>query len=727
MNLSLSNGSWLWLLPALAVAAALAVWAYRFAVPALAPLWRRGLALARVAAFFVLLFLIARPLLSLAERGAARTVVLLEDVSLSMELPAASGTRREEAARAVEDLERRLGGRATVRRWQFAGRSALVDAKDTPDSTQALVPAATDLGGALAEIGKLPELVAVVVVSDGVVNRGGDPVQAARRIGRPVSAVVVGEAPAWDAAIEEVAVSPLARLGEESAMEVRLSHSGESARRARLEVSDGTTVLVTRSITLPAAGEEIVERLSFTPRRLGLSHYRLRLDAGAGEPITGNNQRAAVQRVLPDRQRVLVLASSLQWDFAWVRRAINADSAFAADYALAGRDGFRAAHARRTAGAEVEVYPLERYEVVVLQGVSPEELPAGVEEKLAAYARNGGSLVLWGGPGGAGASLGAWLERPLGRAAGLQAGKARVPAEVKPEIPSGEATHDLVRLDDDTERNQRYFASLPPLTRAVPIARQPGDRVLVTGGQGEPLLLVLRRAGRGQVLVVNGAGLWRWGMSGIEPLAPERYRRFWAQALRHLSEPLQTEPLRVAAERPLVGRGEPVRITASLQDASFRPVAGATVSARVEQIEDERGRAPARPLERDEALTEVAEGSYGASLDALPPGRYRLEARARHRATGESRAQAEFVVDAWTPEALAVRPDRASLARMAAASGGVTVESGGLDEIAGELGEVVSRPARWRELRLWEAPLAYLLLLGLLAGEWWHRRRRGLP
>jgi hypothetical protein len=728
VSFSLAGGSWPWLVPALVVVLALGVWAYRFAVPALAPAFRRSLALLRAVALLALLLLLARPLLSLADRASSRTVVLLEDVSLSMDLPGrTAASRREESARALDELQRRLGGRASVRRWQFAGRVAEANANAASDSSRSLVPAATDLGGALAEVGRLADLVAVVVVSDGVVNRGGDPVQAARRIGRPVSAVVVGEAPPWDTAIEEVAIAPLARLGEPSALEVRLSHNGESGRRARLELSDGATVLVSRSISLPAGGEEVVERLSFTPRRLGLSQYRVRLDAGADETITDNNQRAAVQRVLPDRQRVLVVAPTLQWDFTWLQRALAADSAFAADFALSGRDGFRAPQARSAAGSPVDVEPFERYVVIVLQGLAPERLPPGAEEKLASYVRGGGSLVLWGGPGGEGATLGEWLDSPLGRTLGLQSGRSRSPSEVKPELPSGEIAHDLVRLDDDVERNRRYFASLPPLTRVFPIAQRPGDRAFLTGAQGEVLLVALRRAGRGQALVINGAGLWRWGTSGIDPLAPTRYRRFWAQALRLLSEPLQTEPLRVAAERPLVARGEPVRVTASLQDRTFQPVSGASVSARVEQVEDAQGRVPSRPAEREARLAEAADGSYEAAFDALPPGRYRVAARARHRETGESIAEAEFVVDSWTPEALATRPDGPTLTRMAAASGGEAAESGNLERLAGELGEAVSRPSRWRELRLWEEPIVYLALLGLLAGEWWNRRRRGLP
>src|SRR5215470_4359850 len=96
----------------------------------------------------------------------------------------------------------------------------------------------------------------------------------------------------------------------------------------------------------------------------------------------------------------------------------------------------------------------------------------------------------------------------------------------------------------------------------------------------------MRRVGRGHLLVINGSGLWRWGFSAADEAASPRFERFWGNALRLLSEPTQSEPLRVAADRPLVSRGEPIEVSASLQDARFQPVDGASVTATLERESD---------------------------------------------------------------------------------------------------------------------------------------------
>jgi hypothetical protein len=510
-------------------------------------------------------------------------------------------------------------------------------------------------------------------------------------------------------------------------MEVRLGHSGDAPRRAELVVSDAQGELARQEVVLPGGGTEIITRLEFVPRQIGLSYYRIHLDAGPGETMTDNNLRAVVQQVLPDRQRVLVLARELNWDWSWLKRTLDADSAWTMEYGLLRDGGFEPPPGPAYSGSTVRLSPLDRYAVILAMGLGPGELPAGLDERLAQFARGGGGLVFWGGSSAARSRLSEWYGAPLGRAMGLKATETRVAGQVAPELPAEGQVHDVVRLDEDPEINQTYFAGLPPLNDVSPLATRAGDRVLVNGGGGSAPLLVLRRLGRGQVLIVNGGGLWRWGFSGSDRSAPQRYRRLWANALRALAEPTQTEPLRVTTDRPLLARGQDVGVTASLQDAGFQPVSGAEVEARWVAISGLDGGAAPDIEGTAVSLVDQGDGSYAGSRPPLPPGRYRVQARARQGGRVVADASSEFVVDTWSPEVQSVEPDRSTLERMAQVSDGRVVGSDSVDELARAIVSADARPSSWREYRLWENPLFYLLILGFLSTEWWFRRRRGLP
>jgi hypothetical protein len=228
----------------------------------------------------------------------------------------------------------------------------------------------------------------------------------------------------------------------------------------------------------------------------------------------------------------------------------------------------------------------------------------------------------------------------------------------------------------------------------------------------------VRRIGRGQALLVNGTGIWRWSLAPHDELSAARGERLWRRFARWLAEPVQGEPLRVKPERWLTAGGEATRLFATLQDAQFRPVAGASVSGEV--------RGPGGAVRRVTFAPRAA-GSYVAELSGLAPGRYRADVRATTGGRDAGRASAEFAVDRWSLEAARTDADSAAMAAMAAASGGEAVPAARAAEWARGISPAKLARQSTVSTRLWESPWVFALIVGLLAFEWASRRRRGLP
>src|SRR5207237_4260338 len=137
-GLTLPPHAWAWLVPAALVLAALAAWAYRRIAPSLKGSARSLLTGLRAAVLVLVAFLLARPLLSLAGDAAGKgVVVLLTDVSRSMDLPADSTggahakTRAAEAREASKRVARALAGRYKVVERSFAGTLLPAAASDS--------------------------------------------------------------------------------------------------------------------------------------------------------------------------------------------------------------------------------------------------------------------------------------------------------------------------------------------------------------------------------------------------------------------------------------------------------------------------------------------------------------------------------------------------------------------------------------------------------------------
>ena len=461
----------------------------------------------------------------------------------------------------------------------------------------------------------------------------------------------------------------------------------------------------------PGPGVEAVAEFRATPLKAGLAVWTAGVDSAAREVTTENNARQVAFPVAPGRLGVTLVTGGLNWDFTFLRRALVGDSALQVTTWVREREGWRTLERGRPSAAGPA--DVRGQAVVVLDGLAPSDVGPAFDAALAAFVRDGGGVLAFGGapPG---------IERlrsgRFGGSLGLAFGS--VPASrLGTPLPAAEA-RDLLAWDDDPARGERAWRSAAPLSDLAPIAPSAGDRVIVGSAGGGPPLLFTRHVGRGQVLLVNGSGLWRWSLSGDDDLAAERGRKLWRSLVRWLAEPVQGEALRVRPERWLSGRGEPVRLLATLQDESFRPLAGAEVEG---DVTDQAGRA------RRVAFVPGAAGTYVGTLEDLPPGRYRVSAAARRGGRALGRASSEFAVDRWSLEAARSLPDSATLAAMAAATGGRVTAADQVGRWARTLAIGQLARGRTASLRLWESPWVFAAVVGALSLEWIWRRRRGLP
>lgn len=703
------NAPWPWIALASLALIALGVWAYRFAFPPLPLLVRRLLTALRATALLALAWLLAQPVLERVLPRSDSRVVILVDRSASMGIADSRGgpTRAESASGAARTLAAALRGRVTPDVRSFAATLG-------PDSAARPPADATALGDALASLGDAPverRPDGVVVISDGVVNRGVDPVAAATALGVPVHVLLVGRQALADRAIAEVEASASARVGERTPVRVHVRTDEDRGTPIVVRLIEAGRELARTTVLAPGSGAEAIADFQVAPTRPGLAVWTARLDSLATDAARENDAKQVAIEVTPGRLGVLVLSSGLQWDLTFFRRALLGDSSVSLDTRVREPGGWRALERGRLEPPRPA--DLRGRSVVVLDAVAPVELDPEMESALVAFARGGGGLLLFGGPPPGLLRYGSGrFARDLALA--QETGLPRRAASPAPTPAAAE----LFAWDDDPARGERAWREAAPLSDVLGIRGGAGDRVLIATAGGGPPMLFSRRVGRGPVLLVNGTGVWRWSLAGGDALAGERGRRLWRRIVHWLSEPVQGEPLRVQPERSMSAAGEPIQLIATLQDDAFRPVAGARLSG---EATDERGRS--RPI----ALDPRASGSYTTTLDGLGPGRWQVRVRATKGGRELGRAATEFAVDRWSLEGLGSRPDRATMAAIAAASGGRLAPASDVARWAQSLDTRHLVRRRTSSTRLWESPWIFAVVVAMLGIEWAWRRRRGLP
>jgi hypothetical protein len=713
-RLHLAPGTpWVWLLLATLAIALLGLWAYRFAAPPLPALARRSLALLRIAALALLLWLLAQPVLELPGAGGAHLVVLL-DRSRSMSLPSSPGgePRTAVAARAVEALKRALRGRASVEVLPFSEHLASTAARDSGGSATALGDALEELAGSDA----LKRASAVAVVSDGAINAGRDPAASAQALGLPVHTVRVGGFAGADRAVTAIDVPPESRVGRAEPVRVHLTSDEPSGTPMPVHLQSGTREIAHGTALSPGSGAEAVCELIAVPLESGLAIWTASVDSLAHEPTVANNARSAAIEVAAGRLGVVIVSAGLNWDLTFLRRSLDSDSGLAVTTWTREGDRWRATGPGGKTIAEAASKPsgadLRACAVVALDAIAPLDVSPEFDRSLASFVREGGGLLVLGGPG---AGLMRLRSGALGTDLSLRMSGIGAPRSATP-APTEEAS-ELTAWDDDPVRGREAWRAAAPLADMMPIEAGPGDRVLIGSLGGGPPLMLARHVGRGQALLVNGTGVWRWSLSPTDDLAGERGRRLWRMLTRWLAEPVQGEPLRVRPERWLAASGEPVRLFATLQDSAFRPVAEAKLEGEAALA---GGGMHALSFEPREP------GTYIATLNGLAPGRYRVAVRARLSGRVERSATSEFAVDRWSLEDARAETDSMTLAAVSRASGGVALAAAELSHLPGAVQASLAR-GPLVTARLWESPWVMALIIAALAAEWVWRRRRGLP
>jgi len=703
----------------------------------------------RISAVVLLFLLVLEPVLS---RDRLKTedldVVVLLDRSRSMSIPDSyRGMPRFRVAtefldRAETGLVRLLEDDFTIRTLAFDTEVRAAGAKDLDGATPPWgrmtdIAAAIRAAGirAAEDRGSEAGLAAVVLLSDGADNGGGDPVAAAEALGAPLYAVGFGSRSGETAGRRDLAIlsvdAPETAFAENTVLaEASVRSTGYSLddpgnRKVRVVLEKGGEEVASASAEFTEEGAPVRVPLRFVPGGKGAHTFKVRIAVRGDEAIAENNTRTFTVEVADRRASVLFFDAVMRWEAKFLRDFLARDPAVDLTSVQHSGQG-RLLVKGDTHGADLSRgLPLSadgfaKFDVVVLGDVKAAALTTAQLDLLRKRVEEGGGLLTLGGyrAYGAGGYTGTPLEEALPVFLGGDLGQREEDLRVRI-TPEGRIHPSLSGLGS-------WFAgSDAPTLRGLSLVKRekPGAQVLLEGDGGE-IVLAAHRYGEGRAAAFTGDTSWVWfrdpdlgGKDGLHP-------RFWGQIVRWL---LEKEPemesvgeaLVVFTDRASYRIGETVRIRARVRDPEGRPVADATLTAAMV------AEGNSRPLEL--MPVKRVPGHYEARVRASAPGSYFVTAKARRSGAELGRAEATFIIEDASVEMDRVDLDNALLSAVARASGGryyhapPTAEAVARD-IRGALVGMTER----EELSLSNTPLFFLLFTALLTIEWYLRRRRNL-
>ncbi|HEX6997395.1 MAG TPA: glutamine amidotransferase [Gammaproteobacteria bacterium] len=670
----------------------------------------------------IVLTLVWRPaLVSQTLRPQENAVAVLLDTSESMSYGDGEQSRLQEAIVALDngglpELEQQF----RVDLFSFADETL-----ELPSLNQVPAPGpVTHIGDALLSVLRGVQsgaLAAVVLISDGADNsRDFDASRVAEiaSFGVPVHTVGVGpEVIPGDLELEDVSIPAIGLPGSTVTAQVSIRHA--AGGEAVLKVYDGDAILASQTVRLPNRAGVTTAFVDIDVGEAGVRDLRFSLDPLPGEPNVVNNVQLRPMEVPEDRRHVLYIEGEPRWEYKFMRRAVDDNSAVRVASLLRTtpnkfyRQGVESPDELLN-GFPTDAETLFKYDALIIGSYEAAALSVEQQNLIRDFvSRRGGSLLMLGGRRGL--ADGGWSATVVAdvlpvRLANPEAPTfERVPAKAR--LTAEGRRSAITRLAADDAANAARWSELPEIGDFQHVAGlKPGAVTLLEAeieGKTEPLL-VQQRYGQGNAYVLATGGTWRWQMQ--LPHEDQRHETFWRQLLQALATGAP-RAVTLTADRVFYGDETSVRLRAEVKDAEFQPADGAKVT-----VDARRGFAPAGSLE----LTPVPgeRGVYEGTFEAPEPGVYRFEARAER--DGETLGTARFAVrrqDGVT-EHFGVQQNRALLERLAAATGGTYFTLDELDELPEAVRFSEAGIIERQILELWSMPIFFLLLLALKGGEW---------
>ena len=695
------------LVASVALASALAWWSYGRTTPPLAG-WRRVmLPVLRAAALSMILFLILEPIWKTISRSEeAPLLAVLIDDSLSLRL---GGDRTP--AGLVRGAVAGLPDDDALRLYAFSSETA-----PTTPGALAFRGARTDISSALSRVesdfaGR--NLQGVVLISDGRVTDGRNPIYLAERFPVPVHTAVAGDSlTSRDVRLVRAVTNELAYAGSPLPVRVSVRATGYRGETAQIRLSENGRTLATESVRLPADGEASVD-LTFTPTGPGVHRYTVQAVPLPGEATTRNNTETVTVRVVDDRRRVLLLGASPSPDLAAVRSVLEADESL--DVTV---------HTQRSPGTYYEgplPGSLAGFDLAVLVGWPGRAAPSPDVSRLSAAATSGLPVLFvmtrQTDFGQLASALGNVLPAtPEGRAASFVEGTLSVTDDA--------AEHPV--LSGLGVAPQR-LESLPPVgVNPARWALQPGARVLAgtrrgAADLGTPILAV-RQNGSLRSAAILGAGTWRWRTlpDDLGDLRPA-FASLLDGLVRWTTATRDRRPVRVRPDRRTFAERERVTFTGQVYGENLVPVSDARIDITVTGPGGRASKASMRP---------IGNGRYVADIGPQPPGAYRFSASATVDGATLGTDAGSFAVGETAAEFRAPGADPSLMRQVALRSGGRVVPLDSLGAFVQDLratGALAPRAlTREDEFPVLALPWLLALALGLLTTEWVLRKRAGL-
>jgi len=319
-QIQFTSESYLWLLACLGLGIGYALLLYK---PSghLNKTLRNFLFVLRAIAIATISFLLFSPLVKTINRTVEKPLIILaQDNSASILLSKSKDFNQQNYNNQLKKLEKDLSSDYELRTFNFAEE----------------IKSGLDLnyGGPLTDISSLFKLIdnqfsnrnigAVIIGTDGIYNRGSNPLYESKNLKSPIYTIALGDTIAKrDLLISNVNYNSIVYLENEFQISVNIEAYQSDGGTSQLTVNSESGILISKPVSIKSNEFRQTVLLNLPANKKGIQSYTIRVAPLSNELSLVNNTQTIFVEVIDGRKNVLIISNSPHPDISAIRQSIE--------------------------------------------------------------------------------------------------------------------------------------------------------------------------------------------------------------------------------------------------------------------------------------------------------------------------------------------------------------------------------------------------------------------
>ena len=531
----------------------------------------------------IALFLLSIFLKQLKNETQNPVILVAIDNSSSMVMQKDSFEIKKDILEKLKSFQQNISKNFEVKTLLFGTKTS--SAKTDPSFTEK----ETDISNLIAEIENNfsnQNIGALVVVSDGIYNKGANPIYASEKLSFPIYPVAIGDtSEVKDVAIQKINHNQVAYLGNIFPAEVVISAKNFKGKDVVVSLSQNQIEKAKQTVKITSNNFLATCNFTFNANTAGVSKYVARVTVLDGEKNILNNQQSFIIDVIDNKEKVLLLATAPHPDVAAIKDAILNSTSFDVEYGLVSE--FKK--------------PIKPYSLIILHG--PQTNSSNLITECKANA------------------IPYWVINP-GSSENLQG--VKISASIN-KYNDAEAvinpSFGLFTISDELKKFTREFPAVKTFFGNYNLGN--GSNTLIDQRIGaietdNPILIFPEINGLKSAVFI-GDGLWKWKMRDYaEHTNHNLFNELISKSVQYLAVKSDKSFFRITAPKT-INENEPIEIGAEVYNKSYELINEPDVTFILTN----------RDEKKFNYTFSKTSNSYKLNLGLLPFGEYKYEAKVK--------------------------------------------------------------------------------------------------